>query len=75
MVSDEGRALITGFGASDIILTPKETPTIRSSGTYSLRFSLSERAKAIAPDFADDIWSFGAVCFEVCLHSVCWIEQ
>ncbi|KAF5362148.1 hypothetical protein D9756_002541 [Leucocoprinus leucothites] len=65
LISNEGRALITDFGASHII-TATAAPT--SSSIFStLRFAAPEvvlGGEHWQPTKESDIWSFGCLCYE-----------
>jgi serine/threonine protein kinase len=67
MISDEGRGLITAFNTSDMMTATTNASDIRSSGSHILRFYSPERIKNVITKFSDDVWSFGVLCYEVCL--------
>ncbi|KXN82314.1 Serine/threonine-protein kinase HT1 [Leucoagaricus sp. SymC.cos] len=67
LVSDDGRAMITDFGASHIALTCSDTSTqtaISPQWTAPELFK-SDRAR---PTQASDVWAFGCVIYEVWMH-------
>jgi hypothetical protein len=55
------------FYAEDVFTATTNAPKIRSSGSYMLRFYSPERATTSVTSQRGDVWSFGALCYEVCL--------
>ncbi|KAJ3564997.1 hypothetical protein NP233_g7926 [Leucocoprinus birnbaumii] len=63
LISDEGRGLLTDFGASHI-LTSTAAPTT-SSVFSTLRFAAPELMEDGArPSKESDVWAFGCLCYE-----------
>ncbi|KXN82471.1 Serine/threonine-protein kinase HT1 [Leucoagaricus sp. SymC.cos] len=67
LVSDDGRAMITDFGASHIALTCLATSTQTAISPHWTAPELlkSDRAR---PTQASDVWAFGCVIYEVWMH-------
>lgn len=65
LVSNTGRAMITDFGISRIVLTSVDSTTGISTGTHNWtapEVMINDKYK---PTFESDIWSFACLCFEV----------
>ncbi|KAF5361836.1 hypothetical protein D9756_002616 [Leucocoprinus leucothites] len=74
LISNEGRGLITDFGASHIMTA---TAAATGSFVFTLRFSAPEvilGGRRWQPTKECDIWSFGCLCYEVLSRRVPYHE-
>ncbi|KXN84000.1 Serine/threonine-protein kinase HT1 [Leucoagaricus sp. SymC.cos] len=72
LISDEGRGLITDFGASHITTASAATGTLAST---TLRFTAPETVKGNRkPTKEYDIWSLGCLCYEVVSRKLPYYE-
>ncbi|KAJ3572907.1 hypothetical protein NP233_g2778 [Leucocoprinus birnbaumii] len=65
LVATTGRAMITDFGISRIILTSIKSSTLVSTGTINWTAPELLINDGLNPTFKSDIWSFACLCFEV----------
>ncbi|KAJ3558633.1 hypothetical protein NP233_g11469 [Leucocoprinus birnbaumii] len=64
LISDEGRGLLTDFGASHIITATAAPTTSTISKTF--RFAAPELVEDGAqPSKTSDVWAFGCLCYQV----------
>jgi serine/threonine protein kinase len=73
LVSDEGRALIATFGTEDVMIALTNAQAIQSDTAYRRRFYGPEEMESRSLSKERDVWSFGCLCYEAFVPSICML--